>query len=126
MFVRLDGPAERRVEQAMRLEGVDRATAARRLRQLDRTHASCLRHYYGANVHDPGLYHVLLDSTRIELEVRVELLLAAIHSFERWAPARRSPSRRPPVPDPARGAGASVGISTRKRRTDGGRGVDRP
>lgn len=83
MFVRLDGPAERRVEQAMRLEQVDRATAERRLRQLDRTHASYLRHYYGANVQDPSLYHVVLDSTRIELDVCVELLLAAVRSFER-------------------------------------------
>lgn len=82
MFVRLDGPPERRIEQAMRLERIDRDTAARRLRQLDRAHAAYLRHYYRADVRDCALYHLVLDSTRIELGACVEILLYAARAFE--------------------------------------------
>lgn len=81
-FARIDGPAQRRAEQAGRLERIDRETAERRLRQLDRAHADYLRHYYGADIHDCGLYHVVLDSTCIPLQACVEMLLAAARSFE--------------------------------------------
>lgn len=81
MFVRLHGCAELRVEQAMRLQGIDRETANRRLQQLDRTHAAYLKQYYGANVHDCTLYHLVLDSTRIELPACVDMLVAGAHAF---------------------------------------------
>jgi cytidylate kinase len=75
--VRLHGPVERRIEQAMRIEEVDRATATRRQRQLDRAHAVYARHFYGVDIDDPTLYHVVLDSTRFPLEACVEMLVAA-------------------------------------------------
>jgi len=41
--VRLDGPVERRVRQAMRIQNVDEETARRTVRQLDRAHAGTQR-----------------------------------------------------------------------------------
>jgi cytidylate kinase len=79
--VRLDGPRERRVRQAMRLEEIDEATARQRQRHQDRTQATYAKHFYGANIANPSLYHVTLDSTRIALDVCVELLESAAHSF---------------------------------------------
>ena len=79
--VRLDGPHERRVRQAMRLEEIDEATARQRQRHQDRTQATYAKHFYGANIANPSLYHVMLDSTRIALDVCVELLESAAHSF---------------------------------------------
>ncbi len=65
--VRLDGPRERRVRQAMELDALDEATARDRLRRQDRAHATYARHFYGLDTHDPSLYHLMLDSTAIPL-----------------------------------------------------------
>jgi cytidylate kinase len=75
--VRIDGPPERRLEQAMRLEKIDRDTARERQRQLDRAHATYAQHFYGADINDPSLYHVMLDSTTIRLETCVAMLQSA-------------------------------------------------
>lgn len=84
--VRLDGPPERRVRQAMKLEGLDEATVRDRLSRQDRAHATYTRHFYGVDIHDPGLYHLMLDSTAIPLHVCVELLASGARSFTLGAP----------------------------------------
>jgi MFS family permease len=75
--VRLDGPAERRIEQAVRVFGASPDDAAEAVRKLDRTHDAYLRHFYGADIHDPALYHVMLDSTVLGIEACVDILAAA-------------------------------------------------
>jgi cytidylate kinase len=79
--VRLDGPADRRVEQAMRLGGVDEHTARHSLRKLDRTHAAYLKHFYNVELDDPHLFHIRLDSTAISIDGCVELIATAAHSL---------------------------------------------
>ncbi len=78
--VRLDGPPERRVRQAMRIAGLDEATAADTLRKLDRAHADYVRQFYDADINDPRLYHLVIDSTSIELDACVELIVRAAES----------------------------------------------
>lgn len=75
--VRLDGPVEARVRQAVSLGASDEQTALDALRRLDRTHADYARRFYGADIADPSLYHLVLDSTAIPLEHCVELIAAA-------------------------------------------------
>jgi cytidylate kinase len=75
--VRLDGPSELRIAQAMRLKGIDRETAERRMRETDRAREAYLKHFYHADVHDPGLYHLVIDSTVIALDTCVELIATA-------------------------------------------------
>jgi len=75
--VRLDGPPERRLEQAMRLGGLDRETAGRAMRKLDRAHHEYIKHFYGVEHDDPSLYHLIIDSTAIELATCVELIAVA-------------------------------------------------
>lgn len=74
--VRLDGPREARLLQAIRL-GVDEPTASRTIERLDQTHAAYTRHLYGVDVRDPALYDLVLDSTRLHLETCVEAIVAA-------------------------------------------------
>jgi hypothetical protein len=86
--VRLDGPPHDRVSQAMRLDpGLDREGAERALRQFDRTHAGYLQQFYGVDIRDSTLYHLVLDSTRIELEACVEIIA--------WAARVPAPRGRP-------------------------------
>jgi cytidylate kinase len=81
--VRLDGPADRRLRQAMRIGEVDEDTARRSLERLDRTHADYARQFYGADICDSSLYHLMLDSTAIALEDCVELIALAARSLPR-------------------------------------------
>ncbi|HET6869399.1 MAG TPA: cytidylate kinase-like family protein [Solirubrobacteraceae bacterium] len=81
--VRLDGPAARRVEQAMRLDAaLDREGAERALRQFDRTHAAYLQQLYGVDIRDSTLYHLALDSTCIDLDACVEIIARAARALE--------------------------------------------
>ena len=77
LHVRLDGPRERRVLQAMRMSGVDHAEAERRLDESDRAREAYGRHFYNANPRDPALYHLMLDTTALPLEHCLELLVLA-------------------------------------------------
>jgi Cytidylate kinase-like family len=78
VHVRLDGPVERRVEQAMARQGIDRAEAERLRRDADRAREAYVRHFYGADARDPGLYHLVIDSTRLPVDVVVEVIATAV------------------------------------------------
>jgi hypothetical protein len=93
--VRLDGPAARRVSQAMRLDrSLDREAAERALRQFDRTHAGYLQQLYGVDIRSSTLYHVVLDSTCIELDACVEIIARAARSLPAgaWSGSANGPS----------------------------------
>jgi cytidylate kinase len=79
--VRLHGPAERRLRQAMQLEALDEATAERGLRRLDRVHEDYARRFYGVGLDDPELYHLVIDSTAIPLPTCTEVIAAAAGVF---------------------------------------------
>lgn len=82
--VRLDGPPERRVEQAMRLDrSLDRQAAEDALRQFDRTHSAYLQQFYGFDIRDSTLYHLALDSTAIDFDACVEVIARAARSLLR-------------------------------------------
>jgi cytidylate kinase len=80
---RLDGPPARRAAQAARLAGIELAEAERALEQLDRAHGDYSRRFYGADIRDPALYDVVLDSTAIGLDACVELLEIAARARAR-------------------------------------------
>lgn len=84
LHVRLDGPPERRVLQGMRLGRIDRATAEEQLRSADPSREYYVRHWYDVDARDPGLYHLVIDSTAIELDACVELI--ALASVSRMSP----------------------------------------
>jgi cytidylate kinase len=75
--VRLTGSSERRVRQAMEIGGVDERTATDALTRLDRAQSDYVRQFYGADIHDCGLYHLVIDSTTVPLDVCVELIAHA-------------------------------------------------
>jgi cytidylate kinase len=77
LHVRLDGPVARRIEHAMRVEGIDRATAQRRLRENDTARAAYVRVFYGADPADPALYHLVLDSTALDADTCVDVIARA-------------------------------------------------
>ncbi len=75
--VRLDGPDDRRLEQAMRIGNTDRETAERAMKRLDRVHFDYAKHFYGIELRDLSLYHLVLDSTALPFDTCVDLIAAA-------------------------------------------------
>jgi hypothetical protein len=75
--VRLTGPSELRVAQAMRMQGIDEGAARQAMRRVDRAHAEYAKRFYGVDIDDASGYHMVLDSTVLPVEVCVELIAAA-------------------------------------------------
>ena len=89
LHVLLDGPLEARVRQAMAIEDIDRATAAAPARRASTASAApTSRTLYGVDLHEPGIFHLVLDSTAIALGDCVELIAAAAEA-RAAAPSRR-------------------------------------
>ena len=78
--VRLDGPGEARVFQAMRVEEIDEDEARRRQRSSDRARMDYVKHFYNADPRDPRHYHLVLDSTAVALPTCVDLIVAAVRA----------------------------------------------
>jgi Cytidylate kinase-like family len=76
--VRLDGPREARVIQGMRIQGIDRSTAEQRMMETDRARHAYVHHFYRADARDPDLYHLVIDSTAVDLDACVELIALAV------------------------------------------------
>jgi cytidylate kinase len=77
LHVLLLGPREARVEQAMKLEGIDRETAERRLEANDRARREYVRKRYGVDGDDPCLYHLVIDSCAFDLDACVDFIVTA-------------------------------------------------
>jgi hypothetical protein len=76
--VLLTGPRERRIEQAMRLAGIDRATAEQRLERTDRARLAYHQTLYCVDPRKHDLYHLVLDTTAIPHETCVDMIVAAL------------------------------------------------
>jgi cytidylate kinase len=77
LHVYLRAPRDARVEQGMKIEGVDRETAERRLEANDRARIEYVRQRYGVDGTDPSLYHLVLDTSAFDLDTCVDLIVAA-------------------------------------------------
>jgi cytidylate kinase len=75
--VRLDGPAEARVFQGMRVEDIDEDEARRRQRTSDRARIDYVKHFYRTDIRDHRHYHLVFDSTVVPLPTCVDLIVAA-------------------------------------------------
>jgi hypothetical protein len=69
--------ADRRARQAAAAQNLSGEAADRACAQFDRTHEAYFRQFYGVQIQDPALYHVVLDSTAIDLDACVEIIARA-------------------------------------------------
>ncbi|MHB1486073.1 MAG: cytidylate kinase-like family protein [Acidimicrobiales bacterium] len=77
LHVRLDGPVEARILQAQQVEGVDEETARQGQHRTDRARHAYARHLYHIDPGDPSLYHLMIDSTALPVEVCVSMIVTA-------------------------------------------------
>lgn len=85
LHVYLGGPRDARTKQRMALEGIDRETAERRQEAEDRARFRYVRGAYGVDGGDPSLYHLMIDSTALDLDTCVELIITASRARTRQA-----------------------------------------
>lgn len=96
LHVRLDGDPERRVRQAMRVLDVDEQEARTAMSRNDAARAAYVRHFYRTDASLPEHYDLVLDSTRLSLQVCTDLVVAA---------ARARSGQQPPAPQRAEAVG---------------------
>jgi cytidylate kinase len=77
LHVLLTGPRQARVEQAMRIEGVDQKTAEQRLEANDSARREYVRGRYGVDGDDPSLYHLVIDGTAFGVDACADLIATA-------------------------------------------------
>jgi MFS family permease len=82
--VRLDGPLEARIAQAMAHDHLNEATARKLQRESDQARDAYARHLYGTEMTDPSHFHLYVDATATDTDTCVDLL-------ETWA-RRRLPA----------------------------------
>jgi cytidylate kinase len=77
LHTHLGGPVEARIEQAMRIDRIGRDQAEHEQELEDRARIEYVRRAYGVDGEDPTLYHITLDSTALDLEACVELIVTS-------------------------------------------------
>lgn len=79
--VLLDGPPEARIEQAMRIENIDRETAATRAEKSNAVRRVYWKRLYNRDWLDRSLFHLCLDSTAIDLDAAVEVIASTASAY---------------------------------------------
>jgi cytidylate kinase len=87
LHVHLRGPREARIRQAMELRELDRETAESELENEDRARIGYVQRAYGVDGEDPSFYHLIIDSTVLDLATCVDVIVTA--SRARIPTARR-------------------------------------
>ena len=77
LHVRLDGPAEARIAQAVARTGKSEAEIRRALRSNDAARAAYVRNFYRTDPADARHYHLVIDTTAISWAVAADLVVAA-------------------------------------------------
>lgn len=77
LHVLLRAPRERRIARRMRIAGIDRATAIARQRHEDEARVKFVRRAYGVDGNDPAQYHLVLDTSALDDDTCVELIVRA-------------------------------------------------
>jgi cytidylate kinase len=86
---RLDGPPEARLRQTVDRWDLEEEAARRAMHATDHAHAEYVRRFYGADLADPSLYHLVLDTTAIDFDTAADILAAAARSVAPAAPSAR-------------------------------------
>jgi cytidylate kinase len=91
--VRLDGPADHRVVQGAAIEGISKEQARERLRAADKARTAYVRRLYRTDPADSSLYHLVIDSTAMPLDMVIELIVTAARAHEASTPERSETQR---------------------------------
>ena len=78
LHVYIFAPLPYRIENVMRQYQLTHAEADHLISLHDYEHDSYLRHYYGSDGHQPGLYHLLINTSLFSFELAADLIYQAL------------------------------------------------
>jgi hypothetical protein len=81
--VRLSGPRDRRLAQAVAAGDISEPDANTAMDRLDCYHAEYLKQFYGVEVDDASAYHLTIDATSLDCDACVSLIITATHALRR-------------------------------------------
>ncbi len=73
--IRVQAPESLRILRMMKRMGIERREAERCIRQSDRVRARYLQRFYQAVWNDPDLYHLILNTGRVSVDLAVSLIV---------------------------------------------------
>lgn len=82
LHVRLVAPFEQRVERVRLDRKITRKEAEEVVRREDRGRARYWKRYYGADIDDPLLYHLVLNTGRLSCETAVGVIIQALRAAQ--------------------------------------------
>jgi cytidylate kinase len=92
LHVRLVGSIERRVERTQRERHLDAKAAAEHVRHDDLARQRYVRKYYGADIEDPLLYHLVINTDRVSHARAARIIADAVYpADEPGEPAESRP-----------------------------------
>ncbi len=74
IHVRFVASLEDRIARTMERRGLDRKAAADLIAQMDKRGADYVQAYFGSDLKDPTLYHLVLNSSKIPMDKCLDLL----------------------------------------------------
>jgi hypothetical protein len=120
LHLQVVAPLGSRVEKLMRVEGITRQEATKRLVASDQARAEYLRRYHSVNWLDPHLYDLVINTGRTSIQTAIQLVVLA--QLQRVMPAGElTNAGQQTVPAPLARAGVPVPPETDKgsRRSGG-------
>lgn len=78
LHIYLFAPLPYRIENIMRRFQCNRLQATQMIEQRDYEHDAYLRHHYGADGHQPSLYHLLINTSLFSIELAADLVRQAL------------------------------------------------
>lgn len=80
LHVLLRAAREQRVARRMRIDDIDRATARSRQRHEDEARITFVKRAYGIDGNDPAQYHLVIDTSALDDDACVDLIVRASRS----------------------------------------------
>ncbi len=78
LHIYIFAPSPDRIANVMKHFQLDRIAATMLIEQRDYTHDAYLRHYYGSDGHQPGLYHLLINTSLFPFELAASFIQQAL------------------------------------------------
>jgi cytidylate kinase len=78
LHVRIVAPLEQRIEQLKNRDNISSDEARKKAKEADSAQAEYIRRYFGADISDPTLYHLIINTGKYTHEEAAELVVKAL------------------------------------------------
>ncbi|RMF94102.1 MAG: cytidylate kinase-like family protein [Candidatus Schekmanbacteria bacterium] len=81
LHVRIVAPLDYRIKRAIEEKKISEKEAKNTILEIDKRRQTYIRHSYGVDWNDPTLYHLVINTGRIDIESAADLIVATYKEF---------------------------------------------